>query len=326
MTKLPLLTNAWKLEANEAGRNASAPAVSVLITLYNYSAFIRECLKSVRASKTEGLPGGIEVIVVDDASTDDSVKIVEEYMVAHSLPVRLAKKAVNSGLADARNVGLMTARAPFVFILDADNKIRPDCLQAHYLALESSGHAMAYGFINRFEHATLETIGTMSACEWNVRELVARPCIDAMAMIRKETVLRLGGYSTEYGTLLPQGWEDYDLWLKLAQGGQTGKLIPRILSDYRVHPDAMVLATWPAQRELAAYFSRKFHLLVKQHDDLPNLFGVSRRELAIASGCPAWLQPSLRNGSPKLIHRLLGEKMCRSIRKRLATAYVWLGQ
>jgi len=326
MTKLPLLTNAWKLETNEAARNASQPAVSVLITLYNYSAFILTCLESVRASKTDKLPGGIEVIVVDDASTDDSAKVVEEYMAAQSLPVRLAKKAVNSGLADARNVGLLVARAPLVFILDADNTIRPDCLEAHYLALESSGHAMAYGYVNRFDHLTLQSIGTMSTFDWNIRDLVSHPCIDAMAMVRKEIVLRFGGYSTEYGTILPQGWEDYDLWLKLAQGGHTGKLIPRILSDYRVHPAAMSVAMWPAQREVASYFSRKFSSLVKEHDDLPNLFGISRRELAVTSGCPAWLQTSITiNKPPRWIHRLLGEKLCRSIRKRLSKAYAWLG-
>ncbi len=144
-----------------------------------------------------------------------------------------------------------------------------------------------------------------------------------MARVRKETVQKLGGYSTEYGTILPQGFEDYDLWLKLAQAGYSGKRIPQVLSDYRMHSSSMLKTTWAYQRELATYFSRKFHVLVQQYDDLPAYFGVSRRELAIANGETAWLKP-LPNRPQNLIHRLLGEKICRSLSKRLTSVYLWL--
>jgi glycosyltransferase involved in cell wall biosynthesis len=320
--KTPLLpVSTWELAANAASRNCADPAVSVVISLYNYSAFIEGCLESVRAAATDGLPGGFEVVVVDDASTDASVQVVEKHMAAHQLPVCLVKKKLNSGLADTRNLGLLIARAPLVFILDADNEIRPECLVTLYRALASSRFAMAYGYINLFDHATRQSTGTMSRREWNVRELITGPCIDAMAMIRKETVLQVGGYSTEYGTVMPQGWEDYDLWLKLAQAGHSGKLIPQVLSDYRVHSQSMLQTAWPFQRELAAYFSRKFFALAQSHEDLPLWFGVSRKELAIASGQGPRLQSRPQG---KWIHRLLGEKMCRSLCKRMTTVYCWL--
>ena len=316
--------NAGELLSNEASRTCIQPAVSVVITLYNYSAFIGGCLESVRASRTEGLPGGFEVVVVDDASTDTSAKIVEEYMAVHALPICLVKKPVNSGLADTRNSGLHTARAPLVFILDADNEIRPDCLLKHYQAMVSSGCALTYGFINRFDHATRQSVGTMSHHEWNVRELVSRPCIDAMAMIRKEPVLQLGGYSPEYGPMLPQGWEDYDLWLKLAQAGHAGKLIPQILSDYRVHPQCMIHQTNAFRRELALYFLRKFHKLAQQYPDTTQLFDFSRRELQVISrqSPRAPIQP--KSKSQQLVHGILGRKICRSFCKRLAAAYGWM--
>src|SRR5665213_570470 len=324
MNKQVSIINSWEVVTNEASRKCARPAVSVVITLFNYSAFITGCLDSVRATKSESLPGGFEVVVVDDGSTDASAKLVEQYLAAHDLPVCLVKKIVNSGLADARNVGLQMARAPLIFILDADNEIRPECLAAHYRALVDSDCALAYGAINQFDQATRKSLYTMSHREWSVRELVAQPCIDAMAMVRKKTVLELGGYSTEYGSILPQGWEDYDLWLKPAQAGYAGKLIPHVLSDYRVHSQSMLQSAWPRQRELAAYFSRKFHALVALHDDLPTLFGVSRRELAIANGCGNWLQARPKNKPVKWIHRLLGRKMCRSLCKRLTTVYCWL--
>ena len=314
----------WEVVTNAASRACPQPSVSVLITLYNYSAYIGACLDSVLATRMEEFPGGFEVVVVDDCSTDSSVSVVEAYMQTSPMPICLVKKSANCGLADARNTGLLVARASLVFILDADNKIRPDCLAAHYRALATSDHAMTYGIINQFDHATGQSIATMSHCQWNVRELISRPCIDAMAMIRKEAVQAVGGYSPEYGTILPQGWEDYDLWLKLAQAGHTGKLIPQILSDYRVHSQSMLQSTWPYQRELAAYFSRKFNKLVYLHDDLPTLFGVSRRELAIASGAGSWLQPRPVGRPQKWIHRVLGKKMCRSLCKRLSALYHWL--
>lgn len=317
-------TNTWEVATNEASLACARPAVSVVITLYNYSAYIRNCLESVQASKAEDLPGGFEVLVVDDGSTDSSVSVVEDYMRSSPLPICLVKKKTNTGLSDTRNIGLLIARAPLVFILDADNEIRPDCLSAHYHALTASGCAMAYGFINQFDSATRKCIATMSHSEWDVRLLVSRPYIDAMAMIRKETVQKMGGYSTEYGTILPQGWEDYDLWLKLAQAGYSGKLIPRVLSDYRVHPQSMLKTTWTYHRELATYFSRKFHVLVQSHSDLPTYFGVSRKELVIANGEKAWLKPSPATRPRTVFHRVLGKKMCRSLSKRLTTVYLWL--
>jgi glycosyltransferase involved in cell wall biosynthesis len=296
----------------------------VVISLYNYADYIRGCLDSVQASHTQGLPGGFEVVIVDDASTDTSVRVVEEYMAAHPLPICLVKRPVNSGLADARNVGLHAARAPLIFILDADNEIRPDCLQVHYQAIVSSGCAVTYGTINRFDHGTRESIGTMSHREWEVRELVARPYIDAMATIRKEPVLKVGGYSPEYGPVLPQGWEDYDLWLKLAQAGHTGKWIPQVLSDYRVHPHSMIHGTDSFRRDLAIYFSRKFHTLVQLHPDSAELFGFSRRELQAATRQPTRAPGRFKSPSQQLVHGILGRKLSTSLSKRLASAYSWI--
>src|SRR5207249_5137525 len=51
----------------------STPALSVVITLYNYAAYIPECLKSLEDSNTTTIPGGIEVVIVNDASSDDSL-------------------------------------------------------------------------------------------------------------------------------------------------------------------------------------------------------------------------------------------------------------
>lgn len=322
--KVSATDDAWEEVVNPAGHACREPAVSVIISLYNYSAYITGCLDSVRASKTEGLAGGFEVVVVDDASTDDSARVVEEYLKAHSMPVTLIKKYANTGVSDARNLGLLMARAPLVFILDADNEIRPECLVAHHRAINISGCAMVYGHINCFDDKTRRSVGLTSCRPWNERELVQRPYIDAMAMFRKEALLQLGGYATEYGRILPLGWEDYDLWLKLAQAGYTGWMISEVLSDYRVHAGSQVQKVLPYQFELAHYFSRKFHVLVRRHEDLTTWFGCPREKLMIAFAQMSWARNLEQARAARWLNRWLGPKMCRSICKRLAAAYMWL--
>jgi len=315
------------MQANEAHRQCPAPAVSVVVTLYNYDAYIEGCLASVQASQTGGLPGGFEVIVVDDASTDSSVDVVADYLATSPLPLCLVKKKMNTGVADTRNLGLLLARAPLIFMLDADNKIRPDCLQAHYDALATSDHALAYGIINRFDHATGQTIDTMSHSEWDVRKLVSAAYIDTMAMMRKDAILRVGGYSTEYRMALVQGWEDYDLWLKLAQAGYTGKFIPQVLSDYRVHTESMINRALPMQSEVSAYQTRKFFALAHAHGDTPVLFGSSRYGLELAYINPTRLpSPPADPASPGFARRWIGKKLRRSLNKRLNAIYAWLNK
>jgi glycosyltransferase involved in cell wall biosynthesis len=324
-----LTHDAWESQANAAAGQCLAPAVTVLVSLYNYAPYIKGCLESVRASKTDGLPGGFEVIVIDDASTDDSAAVVGEFLAASALPIRLVKKKVNSGVADTRNLGLLLARAPFIFILDADNEIRPDCLAAHYRTIAGSDYAVVYGTINRFDNATRQSIGTVSEGEWDVRKLTTYNYIDAMAMIRKDAVLRVGGYSIEYGEFLSPGWEDYDLWLKLAQAGYSGKHIPQVLSDYRVHPTSMINGCKPFQRPASAYKSRKFFALSKQCPGTELLYAEARGELARLEEKPHRLPvvPEPPSGTPpRRLHQLLGKKWLNSLNKRLAAFHHWLNK
>jgi hypothetical protein len=94
----------WDLEPSTAYGNSLVPAISVIVTLYNYASFIAECLSSVVCC--DPVPGGIEIVVVDDGSSDGSLEEVKRFMLASPLPVLLIMKRWNTGLADARNVGL----------------------------------------------------------------------------------------------------------------------------------------------------------------------------------------------------------------------------
>jgi glycosyltransferase involved in cell wall biosynthesis len=266
----------WVLSSNPAYENCSAPSVTVIVTLYNYSEYIQKCLDSVCATIGSSLPGGFDVLVIDDGSTDKSATLVEEYIQKVDTPIRLVKKLYNTGLADARNCGLKMARAPFVFILDADNWIYPNCLDVLYEAINESEYAAVYGIINCFNNKTGEGAGLISSYEWDVEELLSCPYIDAMAMFRKDNLLQIGGYSTELMLIAWSGWEDYDLWLSLAQAGYTAKLVPQILSSYRLHSSSMINTTNIYTDILVQHFRQKFVKLIEQYEDVATVFGMPR--------------------------------------------------
>ncbi len=199
--------------------NGSTPAISVIVTLYNYGAYIRQCLKSLEDSHTAAIPGGIEVVIVNDASTDDSLK---QAMVAQKNsrhPVRIIDKQLNTGLADARNIGLQIARAPYAFILDADNMVFPHALEQLHATIVRDNSAAAYSMLCRFQGSQSDREGLLSYFDWDPRMLVEFPYIDAMAMFDREQLIKIGGYDNELYKLGWFGWEDYDLWLRIAGAG-----------------------------------------------------------------------------------------------------------
>jgi hypothetical protein len=101
-------------------------------------------------------------------------------------------------------------------------------------------------------------------------------------MFDKQILLEVGGYSTE---LVEYGWfgfEDYDLWLKLAQNGYSCKLVPAELSSYRVHSASMINTTNQFRVNMARYFNYKFPDLAKINTTSDKLFG-SWRNLVTGS-------------------------------------------
>ena len=101
---------------------AGAPVVSVVVLSYNYGRFLRDCLDSI-LRQDGGIP--LEVIVVDDASTDDSAAIAASY----GPPVRLIRHAANQGHAATVTDGLRAARGAYVARIDCDDRYHPEFLR-----------------------------------------------------------------------------------------------------------------------------------------------------------------------------------------------------
>jgi hypothetical protein len=136
-------------------------------------------------------------------------------------------------LAAARNTAFSASRTPFVFVLDADNELYPRCIEECWLALLESDAAFAYPIIEKFGVES----GLMGTDLWSVDRLKKANYIDAMVLMRKSAWHAAEGYTQmETGS----GWEDYDLWCKIAEQGAYGVQVPQILARYRVHASSML--------------------------------------------------------------------------------------
>ena len=100
------------------------PLVSILIPVFNGEQYLSECLGSAMAQSLRDL----EIVCVDDASTDDSAKIIRSYQASDDR-IRLIRHPRNRGEGAARNTALDEARGDYVFHLDADDTIPPPALE-----------------------------------------------------------------------------------------------------------------------------------------------------------------------------------------------------
>jgi len=228
----------WALHDNAAFSGSLAPQISVIITLYNYEQFIDGCMESIDRAAAQ-LSAPIEIVIVDDASTDRSLATARRVQVGLGRPVRVVQKYLNTGLADARNTGTQIARAPYVFMMDADNLITPRGLRLLFEEIERGQHAAAYSLLCRFRGSPENALGLLSYYDWDPEILVQAPYIDAMALFRRATLLELGGYDCTLSQIGWFGWEDYEMWLRFAARGLSVGFVPNTLCFYRHHDKSM---------------------------------------------------------------------------------------
>ncbi len=231
----------------------ATPEVSVVVSLYNYAVVVTETLDSIAGS--EGV--SFEIIVVEDHATDGSHAVVRQFIDDHpSVPMTLIAKDANEGLAAARNSGFEHARAPLVMVMDADNTIYPTCLRKLADALQANPDVDA-------AYAILEDFGDQrnirSALAWDVDRLCRANYIDAQSMLRKSAWQRLGGYRADDDFVY--GWEDWDLWLRLAAEGGRAMLVTQILGRYRVQRGSMIALTNLATDDAIAAMRKRYPTL-----------------------------------------------------------------
>jgi GT2 family glycosyltransferase len=204
------------------------PRVSVVTPLFNYERMIGAALTSAASSDLRE----IELIVVDDGSTDGSLAAAERWMRDHpDIPALLLRHPINRGLGQARNTAVGAARGEFVFLLDADNSVYPSGIRRLVQVIEDDPEAaFAWGYLQTHD-PDFQPVGVLSSFGWEPTRFGNGNYIDAMVLWRRSALLEWGLYTTDSDLY---GWEDFELFARVAEGGGRGVMTPQFVARYRL--------------------------------------------------------------------------------------------
>ena len=233
------------------------PLVTVVTPAFNASDTIAATLMSVRCQTYEWL----DIVIVDDGSTDDTARIVAG-VAAQDSRVRLIRQA-NQGVAAARNTGAQAAKGDWLALLDADDIWKPDKIAKQMAALQRHPKAsLVYCW-----HALIDTedrIIDLSFRPTASGQAVAAMCLSNLvgsgssALVSKAVYDAVGGSDPSLRENGAQGCEDLLLYFRAALAGDFA-LVPEHLTGYRQTPGAIsgdpvrMLRSWAlANRQMLA--------------------------------------------------------------------------
>jgi glycosyltransferase involved in cell wall biosynthesis len=248
-------------------RSDVRPLVSVIIPAFNYGRFVEDAIES---AKRQDYPN-IEIIVVDDGSTDDT-----ENRLSPRTDITYVRHS-NRGLPATRNTGIQLATGEYLQFLDADDLLEPDSVRKRVEALEARTDAsFAVCRTRRFGRLTTTRALSWLQPEWRLpaeRRLgldfmhfnIAPPhaFLVRASAVRKHNLL--------FDTAL-KACEDYDFWINLARLEGLPAVVDSCFVRYRIHPGSM-----------SKSYANQFH-----HDAI-----LCRRVFGIFEHSPKWIDPGM---------------------------------
>lgn len=213
--------------------------VSIVISLYNQKHYIAKTLDSAVAQSYED----VEIIVVDDGSTDEPISVLSEY------PIQIIKQA-NQGLPTARNVGIEQATGEFIVILDSDDILDENYITKTLPLMKDGVAAVAtdFSFFGRDTGHTILKKPTLPK-ELDSNEMTCT------ALFRRKALLAVGGYKPE----MVHGYEDWEMWINLLKHGWEIEVLNECLFHYRIkygYAESMRVRATIVHKELLAIVHR----------------------------------------------------------------------
>jgi glycosyltransferase involved in cell wall biosynthesis len=230
--------------------------VSVIIPCYNSEAFLAEAIESAMAQTYSP----VEIIVVDDGSTDRSPEI------AKRLPVRYIHQP-NRGLAASRNLGIRESQGSYIVFLDADDRLKPEAIETGVRILaERPQYAMAVGDHLFVSHNGSYLAPSRKNCPpaFHYEALLKSNFIEMVSTVlfRRSVLEDAGGFDTRFRVS-----EDYELYLRVARAHAI-YCHPAIVAEYRIHgsnlsrnAELMLITTLRVLRSQAPYVRNDFRRL-----------------------------------------------------------------
>ena len=222
------IENHHSLKEKVGGANPGL--VCIIIPAYNYARFLPSAIDS---ALRQNYPA-IEVIVIDDGSTDDTPRLAEEY----GDRIRYVRQ-VNAGLSAARNRGLAEAQSEYVVLLDADDVLDSEMVAISLEAMKRLGGDTA---VIAHVHRRIDQDGALipsrsqpqfSDQDFSVIDflIVNRFCPAVLA--RRSSLIEAGGFDTAF-----RASEDRDMWVRISARHRIHRL-GRVLSSKRSHRENM---------------------------------------------------------------------------------------
>lgn len=233
-----------KLFEIATGTAPDSPLVTVVVTNFNEGAFITDAIHSLQAQTFEDFIA----IIVDDASTDDSLAIAAA-QVGDDSRFQIIRHPENRGLSAARNTGLRAADTPFICFLDADDFFFPDNLEERLGALIGQLHIPevvgVYSGVRQVdEHVTFADVGPSMPAQLqhdfhdHLSAEGSCPFNCHAPLLRTEIMQRFGGFDET----MRHGAEDWEMWQRILRQGYVLQATPSALAVYRQKSSSMVRA------------------------------------------------------------------------------------
>ena len=257
-----------------------AEAVSAVIASYNMGRYLGAALDSVLAQDYRPL----QVIVVDDGSTDETASILAAYRQREGLQVI---RQANGGQTSAKNRGLSAATGKYVAFCDADNVWLPGKLTRQVQLIEErQGVAVVYGDVALIDGAG-RPLATPAVRRYSGR--ITRPLLFDnfvtfnTALVLRAAVVECGGFDPALRMAI-----DYDLWLRLSTRYEF-HYVPETFAQYRV---------WEGQmsRNLEGRFENAFAMMTRFFAAYPDAVGERDRRAAWAHSLVSRARWRLRDG------------------------------
>jgi GT2 family glycosyltransferase len=198
--------------------NDDCQNVSIIITCYNYEKYIEESINSALGQSQQPL----EVIVVNDGSTDDSLKKIKKY----KDKVKILNKK-NEGLIKAKNDGLKLAKGHWVIFLDADDILDKDYLKKTLKVARLKNSSVVYTDMNLFGSENKK----FKSMPFSLKSLRKNNFIHNSALIKRDLAMYAGGYKKE----MSGGYEDWEFYISLAEKNAKMTYLEESLLNYRQH-------------------------------------------------------------------------------------------
>tara|TARA_B100000315_G_C14594879_1_gene598290 strand:+ start:1305 stop:2402 length:1098 start_codon:yes stop_codon:yes gene_type:complete len=205
------------------------PAVSVLMTVYNGEEFVAQTIDSILSQTF----GDFEFVIVDNASTDDSLKIVESF---DDSRIRLVRNVENLGQTKSLNIGLHQSCGKYIARIDADDLAFRQRLAMQVLFLDAhpevavvGSHVHLIDSDGQYLYTQLFPVESQDVL-W--MSLFTTPLAHSAVVMRRDVVCEVGGYDENLIRA-----QDYALWSKLINNGHLVTNLSEPLVSIRVHND-----------------------------------------------------------------------------------------